>query len=259
MGTLGRFGDVEVTVDDEFVATVEIQRPPDNFFDTALIGALADAYAAIDADPACRAILLCSQGRHFCAGANFHGPADSPAPGAPHLYDEAVRMFSGLTPVVAAVQGAAIGGGLGVAMSADFRVAAPEARMSANFARLGFHHGFGLSATLAPVVGQQRALELLYTGKRLTGDEAGAIGLVDRVVPLDRVRAEAHAFAADIAASAPLAVASIRVTMRGALPDAIRAATDREKAEQDWLRKTSDFKEGVKAMGERRPARFSGS
>lgn len=258
MGTTATFGDVQVSVGSDHVATVEIQRPPENYFDTALIASLADAYAAIDADPACRAIVLCSQGRHFCAGANFHGPADN-AVGVPHLYDEAVRLFSARTPVVAAIQGAAIGGGLGVAMSADFRVAAPEARMSANFARLGFHHGFGLTATLPRVIGNQRTLELLYTGKRLTGEEAFAIGLVDRIAPLESVRAAAHEFAADIAASAPLAVASIRVTMRGDLPSAIRAATDREKSEQDWLRKTDDFREGIRATAERRVPNFTGS
>ena len=165
-------------------------------------------------------------------------------------------LFATKTPVIAAVQGAAIGGGLGVACFADFRVAAPEARFAANFARLGFHHGFGLSATLAPLVGQQRSLELLYTGRRINGATAHEIGLADRLVPLDSLRAEAHALAAEIAASAPLAVASIRQTMRGELAQQVSIATDREKAEQDWLRKTDDWKEGVKAMTERRPPNF---
>ena len=98
-----------------------------------------------------------------------------------------MRLFRTRKPIVAAIQGAAIGGGLGVAMAADFRIAAPEARFSANFARLGFHHGFGLSVTLPAAVGGQHAAELLYTGRRITGDDAVAIGLVDRVVPLDRL------------------------------------------------------------------------
>ena len=82
------------------------------------------------------------------------------------------------------------------------------ARFSANFARLGFHHGFGLSATLPPLVGQQQALELLYSGRRVDGETAHRIGLADRLVTLGGLRAEAHALAAEIAASAPLAVAS---------------------------------------------------
>jgi enoyl-CoA hydratase/carnithine racemase len=160
--------------------------------------------------------------------------------------------------VVAAIQGAAIGGGLGLACSADFRVACPEARFSANFARLGFHHGFGLSVTLPDIVGQQHALTLLYTGRRVPGDEAARIGLCDRLVEAGDVRAEAHALAADIAASAPLAVRAIRVTMRGALADRVAAAMAREAEEQDRLRRTSDWSEGVRAAAERRAPRFEG-
>jgi enoyl-CoA hydratase/carnithine racemase len=249
-----RYGDVEVTVGEDFVAQAEILRPPNNFFDRDLILSLADVMEAADADDRCRVVLLCSAGKHFCAGANLNrGAAEVPPT---HLYDEAVRLFATRTPVVAAVQGAAIGGGLGLALMADFRVAAPEARFAANFARLGFHHGFGLTVTLPNVVGQQRALELLYTGRRVAGEEALAIGLCDRLVPIDELRRAALELAREIAISAPLAVESIRQTMRGGLALQIRQATDREKAEQDRLRKTADFKEGVAAMTERRPPNF---
>ncbi len=259
----GTFGDIHVTVDDDHVATVEIRRGPNNFFSPAMIDSMVDAFRAIDADPRCRAVVLCSEGKHFCAGADFSGDGDdspdarNPNGSPRHLYDAAVDLFATTTPVVAAVQGAAIGGGLGVACFADFRVAAPEARFAANFARLGFHHGFGLSATLPPLIGQQRSLELLYTGRRINGETAHEMGLADRLVPLDDLRVEAHEFAAEIAASAPLAVASIRETMRGGLAQQVRAATDREKAEQDWLRLTDDWKEGVRAMADRRPPNFT--
>lgn len=261
---LGTFGDVAVDVSDDFVATVEIRRPPNNFFSLGLIDSLVAAFGAVDADRRGRAIVLCSQGKHFCAGADFSGSADDAADallnpdGTPrHLYDAAVELFSAKTPVVAAVQGAAVGGGLGLACLADFRVAAPEARFSANFARLGFHHGFGLTVTLPAIVGNQRALEMLYTGRRIDGETAAEIGLADRVVPLDAVRGAAREVAAEVAASAPLAVRSIRETMRGDLPGRIRAATDREKAEQDRLRDTGDWREGVRAMAERRPPEFT--
>jgi enoyl-CoA hydratase/carnithine racemase len=141
----------------------------------------------------------------------------------------------------------------------DFRVAAPEARFSANFARLGFHHGFGLSVTLPDLVGRQRAMELLYTGRRIKAPEALEIGLCDRIAPLAELRDAAKGLAREIAISAPLAVRSIRETLRGDLPGRIRAATDREKAEQERLQKTKDFREGVRAMSERRPPNFSGS
>jgi enoyl-CoA hydratase/carnithine racemase len=251
------FPDLNVTIGDDYVATVEIDRPPHNYFDHKLIASLADAFTALDEDDGCRASVLCSNGKSFCAGANFTGPREAePAPGA--LYREAVRLFSTRKPVVAAVQGAAIGGGLGVALFPDFRVASPEARFAANFARLGFHQGFGLTVTLPALVGQQMALDMVYTGRRVNGEEAFAKGLCDKLVPLDRVRDEAHTFAREIAISAPLAILSIHQTMRGDLADKVRAATDHELEEQDKLRKTEDFKEGIRATAERREPDFKG-
>ncbi len=255
----GAWGEVHVAVDDDFVALAEIRRPPDNFFDHALIASLCEAFEALDDDPACRAIVLASEGRHFCAGANFGAKTKATeGPAGRHLYDEAVRLFETRTPVVAAVQGAAIGGGLGLALMPDFRVACAESRWSANFARLGFHHGFGLSVTPPRLVGPQAAAELLYTGRRVKGEEAHALGLCDRLVPSEALREEATALAREIAISAPLAVDSIRQTLRGELPAAIRAATDREKAEQERLQQTRDWREGVRAMGERRKPEFEG-
>jgi 2-(1,2-epoxy-1,2-dihydrophenyl)acetyl-CoA isomerase len=267
----GTFGDVSVDIGDQFVTTVEIHRPPHNYFDLALIQNIAAAFEALDANPRCRAIVLCSEGKSFCAGAQLGGgpraqsqvaaPAQSPDPDAPprHLYDEAVRLFSTKTPVVAAIQGAAIGGGLGLALMPDFRVAAPEARFAANFARLGFHHGFGLSVTLPDLVGQQRAMELLYTGRRVRAEEALEIGLCDKIAPLEELRRVATELAVEIALSAPLAVRSIRETLRGDLPERIRAATDREKTEQERLQRTKDFREGVRSMAERRTPVFTES
>jgi 2-(1,2-epoxy-1,2-dihydrophenyl)acetyl-CoA isomerase len=255
------YGDVGVSVGDDYVATVTMRRPPDNYFDAALIASLADAYEALDVDDRCRAIVLTAEGRHFCAGASLGGRDNvvTDMPNGRHLYDEAVRLFAASTPVVAAVHGAAIGGGLGLALSADFRVGSPQTRMSANFARLGFHHGFGMTVTLPAVVGNQRALELLYTGVRLNGVEAHRIGLLDRLVDTpEEIAAAAYRFAADIAASAPLAITSIRSTMRGSLPEAIRRATDREKAEQQRLVHTADFTEGVQATAQRRTPEFVG-
>jgi 2-(1,2-epoxy-1,2-dihydrophenyl)acetyl-CoA isomerase len=255
-----RFGDVTVTLDDSFVATVEMHRPPENFFEVDVLRSLADAYEALDADPACRAILLCAEGKHFCAGANLGGRAaegeDTAADGPDQMDIEAARLVAAATPVVAAVQGAAVGAGFGLACLADFRVGCPEARFAANFARFGYHHILGLSISLPAIVGQQRALDLLYTGRRVKGEDAMAIGLCDRLVPLARVRDEAHAMAAEVAASAPLAVRAIRETMRAGLLDRFRAAAAHETAVQARLASTWDLTEGVRAAREGRAPRF---
>ena len=259
MTTGTSFGDVGVSVDaTTFVATVEIRRPPNNFFDVALIRSLAEAYESFDDDPSgCRAIVLCSEGKHFCAGADFSGRSTGPG-STGDLYAEALRLFRARTPVVAAVAGAAVGGGLGLACSADFRVVSPSSRLTANFSRLGFHQGFGLSATLPRIVGAQRAAELLFTGRRIDGTAAASIGLADRLVDDGAVREEATALAVEIASAAPLAVRSIRETMRAGLADAVADATAREDQEQDRLRRTADWAEGVRASAERRAPRFEG-
>ena len=254
------YGDVQSTHLGR-VAVVEIRRPPNNFFDTALINSIADAYEAADADDAVRAVVLCAEGKHFCSGADFASRSLQETiegtDGGKHLYKHASRMMRTRKPVVAAVQGAAIGGGLGVALTADFRVTCEEARFSANFTRMAFHPGFGLTCTLPRLVGTQQAALLFYTGRRVPGGEAVALGLAEKLVALSDLRAAAIAMAEDIAVSGPLALISTRETMRRGLLDAFETATERELTEQEWLRKTQDFREGTKAMGERREPVFS--
>jgi enoyl-CoA hydratase/carnithine racemase len=249
------------------VALIEIRRPPNNFFDIALIKEIAGALEALDEDGGCRATVLASQGKAFCAGANFGdgGSLDAQgrrpgeqSHGVGHLYMEAVRLFRIKKPIIAAVQGAAVGGGLGLAMMADFRVTCPEARFVANFTRLGFHPGFGLSVTLPRAIGEQNAALMFYTSRRVTGTDAHAMGLADVLVPQDEVRSAALKLAAEIAENAPLGLISTRATMRGNLADRVAKATEHELAEQSRLRKTDDFKEGVKAMAERRMPNFAG-
>ena len=244
------------------VTTIEIRRPPLNFFDLSLIQQIADALEQIDADANCRAIVLAADGKAFCAGANFgtSGPAtpDKARATSGELYREAVRIFRNKKPIVAAVHGAAIGGGLGLAMSADFRVTCPEARFAANFTRLGFHPGFGLTVTLSECVGRTNAALMFYTGRRVTGEDAFTMGLASVLVAQNEVRAAALRLADEIAECAPLALVSTRATMRAGLAERVAAATDHELEEQSWLRQTEDFKEGVKATAERRVANFQG-
>jgi enoyl-CoA hydratase/carnithine racemase len=240
------------------VTVVELHRPPENFFDVDLIRTLADSLESLDADVECRSVVLCSEGKHFCAGARIDDSDRDATTRTGELYEHGLRLFATSVPIVAAVQGAAVGGGLGLALAADFRVASPESRFSCNFARLGFHHGFGLSVTLPAVVGTQRALELMYTGGQLKGDAAFAAGLCDRLAPADQLRSTAIELAQGIASSAPLAVREIRRTMRGTMLEDLRKATEIERGAQARLRATEDFREGTRAFAERRVAEFTG-
>ncbi|HXN12252.1 MAG TPA: enoyl-CoA hydratase/isomerase family protein [Candidatus Acidoferrales bacterium] len=257
-----KYGDVSVTLDGN-VAQLEIHRPPHNFFDFALIRDLANAFEALDETPECRALMLCSEGKSFCAGANFANrdaqSGEAPArTGENPLYVEGVRLFRCRKPVVAAIQGAAIGGGFGLALVADFRVATADARFAANFVKLGIHPGFGLTYTLPRLIGTQKASLMFYTGRRIEGKEALAWGLCDQLAEPDKLRDSAIALAAEIAEGAPLALLSTRATMRQGLADAVKAQTDHEFKEQSRLFKTEDHREGVKAVSERRPGKFLG-
>ena len=249
------------------VALVEIRRPPHNFFDIPLIKEIAEAFESFDEDVNIRAIVLAAQGKAFCAGANFGDGStldgqgrrpNEPGPGVAPLYVEGNRLFRTKKPIVAAVHGAAVGGGLGLAMVADFRVACPETRFCANFTRLGFHPGFGLTVTLPAVVGQTKAALIFYTSRRVTGEEAHAMGLADVLVPQQQVRDAAINLASEISENSPLGLVATRMTMRGDIADRVRKATDHELEEQTRLRKTEDFKEGVKAVFERRLPNFGG-
>lgn len=261
------YTDISVAIEGH-VATVVIQRPPHNFFDMPLIKQITTAFEALDNEHEVRAVVLAADGKSFCAGANFgdgsrldkdgNRPDENTRANPGHLYQEAVRLFRSKKPVIGAIQGPAIGGGLGLSLVPDFRVAAPEARFSANFTRLGFHPGFGLTHTLPALIGPQQAHLMFYTGRRLNGEEALKIGLVDMLVPLSEVRSAAQKLAAEIAESAPLAVMATRATVRAGLADRVKAATDHELMIQSELRKSDDFKEGVKAVAERRVANFKG-
>jgi enoyl-CoA hydratase/carnithine racemase len=244
------------------VALVEIHRPPHNFFDLELIRHLADRFETLDADEDCRAIVLASEGTAFCAGANFanrRAPVAGDSQDATNpLYYEAIRLFACAKPVVAAVHGPAVGGGLGLALVADFRVTCNEARFSANFTRLGFHPGFGLTVTLPRLIGHQKASMLMFTGRRINGADAVAMGLADVLVAQSEVRKEAMRLAEEIAISAPIAVQSTRATLRKNLVAQIREAVVHESREQQRHYATQDFKEGIQAMAERRPPQFQG-
>jgi enoyl-CoA hydratase/carnithine racemase len=255
------------------VGVIELQRPPHNFLSPALVEGVADALERFDRDPGVRAAVLAASGRSFCAGADFGddegGGGDAGGAGAGggrrvgdaatrRLYAGAVRLAASATPFVAAVHGPAVGGGLGLAMVANLRVTCPEARWSANFAKLGIHQGFGLSVTLPEQIGPSKAALVLLTGRRFTGEQAVELGLADICVAQDEVRDTAVALAGEIAENAPMAVTSINRTLRAGLADRMRAATAHEATEQARLSITADAREGMRAVSERRPGNFTG-
>ncbi|MFT6582291.1 MAG: enoyl-CoA hydratase/isomerase family protein [Alphaproteobacteria bacterium] len=261
MVSFGSYNDVTVEIAN-YVALVTFAKPPNNFFDVALIREIAEAFEALDDETACRSIVLASPGRIFCAGANLNDGRDlgEKSPGRYPLYEEGVRLFRTKKPIVGAIQGAAIGGGLGLAMVPDFRVGCPQSRYSANFTRMGYHPGFGLTVTLPETIGWKNAEAILYTGRRITGAEGHAMGLSDVFVATsEEVTPAAVRLAREIAECSPLGVVACRQIMRDGYADRVAAATTLELENQNALRGTVDFAEGVKAMTERRLPHFVGA
>ena len=258
------FGDVHL-VQMGHVTVVELRRPPHNFFDAALIASLADAFEYLDDVDECRALVLAAEGTAFCAGADFRSSSgrDLFEPGAQRsaddLYGHAVRLFRTRKPIVAAVHGPAVGGGLGLSLVADFRVVCEQTRFAANFVKLGVHAGFGITHVLPRIVGEQRAGLMLLTGRRVGPDEAMAMGLGDVKSSAERIREDAITLAGEIAEAAPLAVESTRHTLRQGLADAVELQLQREFREQMRLAQTRDHAEGKRAVAERRPGVFTRS
>lgn len=241
------------------VAVLTFARPPVNFISVDLVRDIADALERLDGEADCRAVVLQAEGKVFCAGAELDKPEGvSGMDAIQALYGQAIRIFATETPIVVAVQGAAVGAGLGLALVGDFRVASAEARFTANFVKINFHPGFGLTHTLPRVIGAQRAGLMMLTGRRIKPDEALAWGLVDEVVPDHKLRQAALKLAEEIAEAGPLAVAATRKTLRTELVEAVQAAMRHEHAQQTLLRETEDFAEGVKSVAERRPGKFVG-
>jgi enoyl-CoA hydratase/carnithine racemase len=241
------------------VTQVVFQNPPHNHVTVEILRGLADVLERLDGDRDCRAVVLASEGKAFCAGADLvseQGIGGNGADPVREFYDQALRLFAFGKPIVAAIQGAAIGAGLGLAVAADLRIAAPEARLSANFVKLGYHAGFALTFTLPRLVGASRAALMLLTAARYKPEEVMGWGLVDRIAETSQLRASAQALATEIAENAPLSLLATRRTLRSHFLEQVRAALVVEHAEQSKLRLTADYAEGIRAVTERRQGNF---
>lgn len=238
------------------VMLIRIRRPPFNYFDAGLLRDLADAVLEADANSSVRVTVLSSEGRAFCAGADFNSGANvDPA----KVYGQGGRLFKRRKVMIAAVQGAAVGGGLGLALTADFRVVGPRGYFQANFVQIGLHPGFAVSYTLPRLVGPQAAADLLLSGRRVPAMQAMRLGLADRMTQDEDVEGPALEMAQEYAAGAPLALLSIRKALTEGLQVHAVQAMAAELQAQAPLFASADFREGVRAQADRRPPNFVGA
>jgi enoyl-CoA hydratase/carnithine racemase len=251
----------------DHVATITLNRPENrNSMTPDVLDALAESLARVKADPEVRCLIITGTGKSFCAGADFKTGAQAESRGNAvmsnersfAIYQSFLAVLDIEVPVIGALNGHAIGGGLGLAVVCDMRVANREAKYGANFTKLGLHPGMSTTYLLPRFVGIPRAAELLFTGRIITGAQAAEFGLANYAVDADEVLPKARELAAEVASCAPIAT---RWTKRSLYEhadwDPVRAG--RHEAElQSRTIETEDFKEGVDALLNKRAPQFKG-
>jgi enoyl-CoA hydratase/carnithine racemase len=247
---------------DDGVALVRLNRPPLNPLSFALLGSLADHAVALEADPTVKAVVVAGSEKALAAGADiteFGGPDDARRIGAQFraAFDALAKIPR---PVIAAVRGFALGGGLELALACDLRVAADSARLGQPEILLGIIPGAGGTQRLPRLVGPARAKELVWSGRQVRADEALAIGLVDRVVPAEAVEATALEWAASFASGAVVAMGLAKRAIDRGLDRALATGLDHEAQAFVDVFATEDAEVGVRSFLEHGPgkATFSG-
>ncbi len=246
------------------VATLTISRPEvKNAIDLATMDELDDAVSVLEADGNIQAAILTGAGGTFVSGGDLKSletleGAEAGGAMSRRMQGILSRLEGLEVPVIAAIEGYALGGGAEVAMACDLRVAAADARIAFKQITMGIMVGWGGGQRLRDLVGRGRALELLLTGDVVTGEEAHRLGIVERVVPSGKALAEAGALAGRVAAQPPLAVRAIkRALYRGeAMPREAGINFEAECFAALWG--SRDHDEAVKAHFETRPPRFRG-
>lgn len=250
----------------EGVATVRLNRPERmNALDMTLLSELAAALRELGADGAVRAVVLTGNGSAFSAGGDFEairalGQA-SPVESRRALLEglEVLKTLWRLErPTIALLNGAAVGGGLSLALACDFVLAADTATLSLPFVRLGIVPDLGALYLLPRLVGLRRATDVLMTGRAFTAAEAAEIGLITRAVPGDRLDAAGAALARELAEGATQALGATKTLLRHGLDLDLERLLELEAHAQSLLWHTADHREGIAAFRERRPPRFVG-
>lgn len=251
---------VEYTVEGP-VALVRLNRPPVNALSPELSQDLLAAFTEA-ADPTVRAVVVTGQ-PHFAAGADIKGfQAVYEEGGEQKLASTLVEAIWALDrlekPTIAAIHGYALGGGLELAMGADFRYLADDAKVGQPEIKLGLIPGAGGTQRLQRLVGFQRAKDIVYTGRQVGAEEALAIGLADRVFPAADVLAEAQAAARELANGPTRALHAAKQALAGGHGRPLAEGMDLERAAFDASFWTDDAREGVSAFIEKRPPSFQG-
>jgi len=262
MSTSSRADDFVTTErDGNGVALVQLNRPPMNPLSQAMLGALRDAGHELAADASLKAVVVTGSDRAFAAGADIDEFGDSEtARGIAVGFREAFDAVAAIPrPVIAAIHGYALGGGLELAMACDLRVAADNAVLLTSFARVGFSGDWGGTFFLTQIVGSARARELYYLSERIDASEALRIGLVNRVVPAAELEKQTRELALRIASGPTVAYRYMKENLNRAASGAgVLECLDLEATHHVHTGQTEDHKEAARAFVEKRTPVFRG-
>jgi enoyl-CoA hydratase/carnithine racemase len=253
----------------DHVAQITLNRPENrNSMTDDVLEGLRESVARARQDPELRCVIVTGTGKSFCAGADFRSQVQRDAGRAARhvlpqersfaMYEPFLSLLDVEVPTIAAMNGHAIGGGLGLAVVCDLRVASREARYGANFVRLGLHPGMATTYLLPRLLGVPRAVELLLTGRLVSGAEAAELGLAHYAEEPDRVLEKAWELAREIASAAPIAVRLAKRSIYRGLGWDPRTAAELEAHAQSRTLETEDAREGIRALLEKRAAQFRG-
>ena len=257
---------VLVERDDAGVVTITLNRPDVR---NAMTPELSEAFSAtigsLRSDPAVRAVIITGAGKAFCAGGDLSWISPGPGADIPAIrtkmrafYPKFLVVRTLDVPTIAAVNGAAVGAGLCVAMACDIRLAAEDAKLSTAFLRLGMHPGMAATYLLTRLVGTARAAELFFTARTVDGREAERLGLVNRAVTRDALLDETRSIAHEIANNAPIPMGMVKRAIYLAERADLETMLEYEGLAQPITMGTADLLEGLDAVKEKRPPRFEG-
>ncbi|MFZ2650805.1 MAG: enoyl-CoA hydratase/isomerase family protein [Burkholderiaceae bacterium] len=247
------------------VCEITLNRPDKrNAMTPELLQAFQAVIDSVKADREIRCVVVTGGGANFCSGADFRSSILDRGQELPHeaaygIYRPFLSVLDVQVPVIAAMNGHAIGGGFGLGLVCDIRVANRDAKYGANFAKLGIHSGMAISYLLPRIAGVPRAAELLFTGRVFSGAQAAEWGIVNHAVAGESVLAKAREIAAEIAACAPVAVRMMKRTLYRSLNWDPKSGAEVEALCQPHTLETADAQEGVKALLEKREPRFHGN
>jgi enoyl-CoA hydratase/carnithine racemase len=250
------------------IAQITLNRPENrNSMTPDVLGGLADAVGQARADGDLRCVIITGSGRSFCAGADFKSGAQTDTGRAGYqapnersfaMYQPFLSVLDIEVPVIGALNGHAVGGGLGLAIVCDLRVANKDARYGANFVRLGLHPGMAATYLLPRLLGVPKGIEMLLTGRIVSGAEAAEIGLANYAVDADQVLEKSLELAREIATAGPIAVRWTKRSIYRNLGWDPATAAELEAQAQSRTLETEDSQEGIRALLEKRAAVFRG-